>query len=56
MDVSIIEFGHIDCCKWGFQSKINNSMANSVDPDERIHYEQSHLNLHCLHLGICIGL
>ena len=34
MDSSTSEFGHIHCCKQGFQSKINNRIANSVDPDE----------------------
>ena len=33
----------------GFQSSIKNRMANSVDPDEMACYEQSHLDLHCLH-------
>ena len=33
----------------GCQSKIKNRMADSVDPDEMAHYEQSHLDLHCLH-------
>ena len=28
--------------------KINNRIANSVDPDETAHYEPSHLDLHCL--------
>ena len=42
------EFGHICCIKEGFLSKINNRMANSVDPDETAHYEPSHLGLHCL--------
>ena len=32
----------------GVQSKFNNRMANSVDPDETACYEQSHLDLHCL--------
>ena len=32
----------------GFQSKIKNRMANSVDTDEMAHYEPSHLDLHCL--------
>ena len=30
------------------QSKIKNKMANSVDPDEKAHYEPHHLDLHCL--------
>ena len=30
----------------GIHSKINNTMANSVDPDETAHYEPSHLWLH----------
>ena len=49
MDSSISEFEHIHCCKLGFQPKIKNRMANSVDPDETAHYELSHLALHCLH-------
>ena len=48
MDSSICEFGHIHCCKLGFQSKINNKMATSVDPDETAPDEPSHLDLHCL--------
>ena len=28
-------------------------MANSVDPDETAHCEPSHLDLHCLHKGLC---
>ena len=28
--------------------KINQRMANSVDPDETARYESSHLDLHCL--------
>ena len=34
MDSSISEFKHIHCCKKGVPSKINNRMANTVDPDE----------------------
>ena len=30
----------------GFQSKIKNKTANSVDPDEMAHSEMSHLDLH----------
>ena len=33
----------------GFQSKLKNRSANSVDPDETARYELSHLDLHCLH-------
>ena len=33
----------------GFQSKIKNGMANSVDTDEMAHYEPFHQDLHCLH-------
>ena len=29
-------------------SKALNQLANSVDPDEMVHYEQSYLELHCL--------
>ena len=32
----------------GFQSKINNRMAKSADPDEMARHEASHLDLHCL--------
>ena len=48
MDSSILESGHVHRCKWRFQSKTKNRMANSVDPDETTHYEMSHLDLHCL--------
>ena len=34
MDSSISEFGHILSCKLRFQSRINNRMANRVDPDK----------------------
>ena len=42
------ECGHILYCKEGLQSKINNRVANHVEPDERARYELSHLDLHCL--------
>ena len=45
MDFPIFEFGHINCYKQEFQSKINNRMANSVDPDR---HEPSHLDLYGL--------
>ena len=32
----------------GFESKLNNILANSVDPNDTDHYEQSRLDLHCL--------
>ena len=48
MDSSISELRHTHCGKSGFQSKINNKMANNADPDETAHYESSHLDLHCL--------
>ena len=32
----------------GFQSKIKNRMADSVDPDEMAHYEPSYQDLHSL--------
>ena len=35
--------------KSGFYSKIKNRMTNSVFPDVTAHYEQLHLDLHCLH-------
>ena len=28
-------------------------MANNVDPDEMARYEQSYLDLHCLHRNLC---
>ena len=37
----------------GFQCKIKNKMANSVDPDETAHYEPSHLDLHYLQRYLC---
>ena len=48
MDTSIVA---------GFQSKINNRMANIVDPDETARYEPFHLDLHCLqrHLHWSVG-
>ena len=33
----------------GFSVKIENRLANHVDPDEMALYELSHLDLHCLH-------
>ena len=48
MDIAISKPGFIHYFKWGFQSKINNRMANSVDPDEMAHYKPSRLGLHCL--------
>ena len=47
MDSSISEFGQIQCCRLGFQSKINKKIASIVDPDQVAHYETSHLALHC---------
>ena len=47
MDPSVSKSGHIHCCKLGFQSKIDNRMANSADPDETARNEPSHLKLHC---------
>ena len=47
MDSSISEFKHIQCCKLGFQSKVNNRMVNGVDPDGMACYKLSHLNLYC---------
>ena len=32
----------------GISVKNKNRMANCVDPDEMVHYEQSHHDLHCL--------
>ena len=48
MGCSISQFGHIYCCKYGFQSKVNSRIANSVDPDETARHKQSHLGVHCL--------
>ena len=33
--------------------KINNIIANSVDPDETARHEPSHLDLHCLQRNMC---
>ena len=33
----------------GKLAKIQNRLANSVDPDETARYEPSHLDLQCLH-------
>ena len=33
-------------CKQEFQSKLKNRMANSIDPDETVHNEPSHQDLH----------
>ena len=35
--------------KIGFQSNVENRMANSVDPHETVHYEPAHLDLYSLH-------
>ena len=48
MDASVSEFGHIYCCKQGFQSKLNNRMTINVDLDETARYEMSHLDVHCM--------
>ena len=32
-----------------FRLKSKNTIANSIDPDEKAHYKPSHLDLHCLH-------
>ena len=50
MDYSVSEFGRIHCCKDGVQSKMNNRMAKSVDPDETARHEQSHRDRHCLEM------
>ena len=52
---SILEFGHVHCCKQGFQIKINNRMANSVGPDETARHEPSHQDLHCLHMYLYLS-
>ena len=46
VDYSTAECGHIYCCKEGFDKKIENRMANSVDPNETAHYDPSRLELH----------
>ena len=48
MDSSVFEFGHNHCNKYEFQPKINNRMANSVDPDEMACFVLPHLDLHYL--------
>ena len=40
---------YVHCSKQRWKSKIKKRMANSVDPDETACYEQSDLDLHCLH-------
>ena len=42
----------VQCCK------IKDWRASTVDPDEKAHYEQSHLDLQCLkiQLLLCLGL
>ena len=50
MDSSISEFEHIRYRKLGFQSKIKNKKERSVDPDETVRDEPSHLDLHCLQM------
>ena len=40
--------GHINHCRWRVYLKIQNQMANSVNPDVTARYEPSHLVLHCL--------
>ena len=45
---SISELGHLNYCKYNLQSKINNSMANGIDPDELACSVLFHLDLHCL--------
>ena len=48
MNISISEFGHINCCKLEFQSNISNRVAYSADPDETARYEPSHQDPHRL--------
>ena len=45
MEISIFEFGHVIANRVSVKNR--NKMANSVDPDEIIQYEPSHLDLHC---------
>ena len=55
MDSSTSEIGHLHYCKSGFQSKIKNRTANSVDPDEMAH--MSHLIwIYTVSKGISVGL
>ena len=35
---TVFEYGHLLCCKFGSQYVIENSMANSVHPDETALY------------------
>ena len=49
MESSISEFGQHSLLQIGVSDRINNIMANSVDPDETARHEPSHLDLHCLH-------
>ena len=39
------DVGNMHCCKYVFQSTVNNRMTNSVGPDETSHYEQSQQDL-----------
>ena len=43
VDSSIFESGRVNCCLLGFETEIENRMANSVDPDETANYEPSRL-------------
>ena len=54
MDSSISEFENIHCCKLGLESKINNCMAISVDPDETAISRLIWIYTVCI--GICTGL
>ena len=46
MDSFVLGFGHVDVN--GFLTEIKR-MVHSIDPNETIRDEASHLNLHCLH-------
>ena len=54
MNSSISKFGHAHSLQTEISVKINNKMANSVDPDETAHYELSHLDLQCLQRCVCV--
>ena len=58
MESSIMEYGHVHWCPQGCQTKNQNIMANSVDPDEMAHHEPSHQDLHYLqrYLVCSVGL
>ena len=46
LDISIV-------ANRGLKEKINNKMANSVDPDKTANYAPSNLDLHCFQRYLC---